>query len=304
MASATATAITRGRPLRVRRDNIAYALILPNLLIYVIFILIPTVTTLWLSFTNYNLFQSQFVGFRNFGRLFTDRLFLTSVRNTALFAVGRIVPSMALGLLFAQLLNTKVRGRNVYRTILFLPNIVSVVAASLAWLYILDQSRYGILNRLVIALGGRSREWLMDFGTALPSVIVVSIWMGVGFSMIVYLAGLQGIPASLYEAARIDGATDLRQFVSITIPLLAPTTFFLFVISSIQSFQVFGQVYIMTGGGPLNSTTTIVHQIFMNGFQGYKMGYASAQAVFLLLVVLAVTLVNFRFGNRGDAADA
>ncbi len=284
-------------------DRLGYIFILPNVLIYTLFIFIPLVWSFVLSFTDYNLFQMSWVGFENYRKIFQDDEFVISIWNTFRFSIGRIVPSMIIGLLFAMLLNGQYAGKAAFRTILFLPNVISVVAGALAWSYILDSSIYGIANRLIMAFGGSPREWLMDIRWAMPSVIIMSTWIIIGFNMLVYLAGLQSIPYLLYEAATIDGASRVRQFFSITIPMLRPTTFFLFVMACISSFQVFGQVYIMTSGGPLNSTTTIVHQIYQNGFQGYKMGFASSQAVFLLLVFMVITLINFKTGNRGEAAD-
>jgi ABC-type sugar transport system permease subunit len=287
----------------VGKDRLGLFFVLPNLIIYGVFIFVPLVWTVVLSFTDYNLFQFEWTGLRNYARMLSDTIFLRSIWNTLRFAVGTIIPSMVMGLVIASLLNGAIKGKGVFRTIIFLPNIISVVAGALAWTFILNSSSYGIANQILIRLGLEPKSWLLDVQLAMPSVIIMSIWARIGFNMLVYLAGLQGIPGMLYEAATIDGASRVRQFFSIMIPLLRPTTFFLLVMSTIQSFQVFGQVYIMTSGGPLNTTTTIVHQIYQNGFQAYRMGYASSQAVFLLLLVLVVTLFNFKTGNRGEVSD-
>lgn len=285
-------------------DSIGYLFIAPNLLIYTIFIFIPFIYTFILSFTDYNLFRFAWIGFRNYGMMFRDDIFLRSIWNTLRFSLGTILPSIVIGLLFAVLLNRGVRLRLFFRTLIFIPNIISVVTGALAWAYILDSSPVGIANRIIAFYGFPPQKWLLDLQLAMPSVIAMSVWAGIGFNMLVYMVGLQGIPSSLYEAAAIDGAPRIRTFFSITLPLLKPTSFFLLVMACIRSFQVFGQVYIMTGGGPLNTTTTIVHQIFQNGFQGYRMGYASAQSVFLLLIILTVTLINFKSGNNPEGADA
>jgi ABC-type sugar transport system permease subunit len=168
----------------------------------------------------------------------------------------------------------------------------------MAWLYIYNPNS-GVLNYLIQVFGGSPQNWLLDIKRALWCIIAMGIWSTMGYNMIVFTAGLQGIPEHLYEAARIDGAGVWKQFIHITLPMLAPTTFFLFVMSVIGSFQVFGQVYTMTNGGPMNATTTIVHQIYQNGFEGYKMGYASAQAVFLLFITTTVTLLTFKYGDSG-----
>ena len=287
---------------RLMTDYSAYILILPNVLIYAVFILLPAFATVGLSFTDYNIFRMNFLGLRNYVRLFSDELFLRSVVNTLYYTVGTIVPSMAIGLLVAIGLNTGVRWRGAFRLIIFLPHVLSVVAVSLAWLYLYNPSA-GVLNQILGQIGLPGQEWLRDPVTAMPSLMVMQIWNGLGYSMVVYLAGLQTIPAYLYEVAMIDGAGPLRRFSYITIPMLAPTTFFLFVTGVIFSFQVFGQVYIMTQGGPLHRTTTIVHQIYYRGFEGYRMGYASAMAVMLLLATVAVTLVNIRVGKSKGATD-
>lgn len=286
-----------------KEDRIAYALILPNVVVYGVFIFIPVIYTIWLSFTNYNIFKSSWVGAQNYVSMFQDSIFVQSVWNTIRFSIGTIIPSMAIGLLLAVLFNRPFPGRKLFRTVFFFPNVLSIVVASMAWLYILDGSPYGLLNTITHAFGRPAQQWLLDPALAMPSVIVMSIWLQVGFNMIVYLGGLQSIPAELYESARLDGASSPRMFGSITLPLLRPTTFFLVVTTTISSFQVFGQVYILTGGGPVNTTSTIVYQIFENGFIGYKMGYASAQAVLLLAIILLVTILNFSYGNRGDASD-
>ncbi len=284
-------------------DPMAYLVIAPNLAIYGVFIFVPLVLSVGLSFTDYNLFRWSWVGVRNYVRMFEDADFVASIRNTGIYSVSTIFPSMAAGLVFAVLLNERVPGRTFFRTALYLPNVISVVAASLAWSFMLHSSSNGVANRFLALFGLGPVEWLADIGWALPSVIVMSIWGLIGFNMLVYLAGLQSIPAPVYEAATIDGASPVQQFFRITLPLLRPTTFFLFVISCIRSFQVFGQVYIMTGGGPLNSTTTIVHQIYQNGFQGYKMGFASAQAIFLLVLIFGLTLLNFSYGSSKEGGD-
>lgn len=284
--------------LRLERDNIAYIFLLPNFIIYGSFVLIPLLQTFYLSFTDFNLFEKNWVGFDNYLELLKDDKFHQAVVNTFKYTMGTIFISMGLGLALAIALNGNIPGKKAFRTVFYLPNIVSVVVSAMAWLYIYNPNN-GILNIILESVGLPTRRWLIDVDLALWCIVLMSIWASMGYNMIVYLAGLQGIPKYLYEAAEIDGANKMLQFRKITFPMLAPTTFFLLVMVFIHSFQVFGQVYIMTNGGPMNTTTTIVHQIYNNGFEGYKMGYASAQAVFLLVVTLLVTLLNFRYGNRG-----
>ncbi len=281
-------------------QNVAYLLIAPAYLIYALFILLPILQTIWLSFTDYNLREASFIGFDNYIELFNDQDFISSIINTLEYSILTIPISMMLALFLASLLNQKLRGKGFFRTLFYLPNIFSMVAVSMAWLYLFDANS-GILNRILEGVGLSPVGWLTSASTALPSVAIMSIWNSTGYNMVLFLAGLQSIPEHLYEAASIDGANIWHKFTKITIPQLAPTTFFIFVMACIRSFQVFGQVLILTNGGPLNSTTTIAHQIYRNGFEYYKMGYASAQAVVLLLIILIITVVNFKYG-KGESS--
>lgn len=280
-------------------QNIGYLLIAPGFLIYLGFILIPILWTVFMSFTDYNLKTSHFVGLTNYINLFKDQTFLKSVLNTVLYSMITIPIAMVLGLFLATLLNQKLKSKGFFRTLFYLPNIFSMVAVSMAWLYLFDTNA-GILNKMLNQIGLSSVGWVSSPSMALFSIAIMSIWNSTGYNMILFLSGLQSIPEFLYEAASIDGATRWQSFLKITVPSLAPTTFFVLVMACINSFQVFGQVLIVTNGGPQNATTTIAHQIYRNGFEYYKMGYASAQAVILLLIILAITVVNFKHG-KGDS---
>lgn len=227
------------------------------------------------------------MGLSNYVQMFRDGVFGKSVSNTVCYSLITIPVTMALALFLAILLNQKIKGRGFFRTLFYMPNIFSMVAVSMAWLYLFDTYN-GILNRLLGIVGLPAVGGVTSTSTALLSVAIMSIWNATGYNMLLFLSGLQSVPEYLYEAASMDGAARWQKFVNITIPQLAPTTFFVFVMSCINSFQVFGQVLIVTNGGPLNSTTTIAHQIYKNGFEYYKMGYASAQAVVMLLIILGI----------------
>jgi len=301
----TATDVQTSRKARrgKRIDFAGYAFIAPGYLVYFAFIFVPLIIGLYYSFTNYNFYSTpEFVGLQNYSRLFQDRLFGTAVYNTVIYSTFSILPQMVLGLLLAVLLNGKITGRVFARVSVYVPNVTSMVAVSMIWLWIYDPS-LGILNRLLRAIGVDPVQWLYDPATAMGAIIVMGIWKSIGYTMIVYLSGLQSIPSSLYEAAHVDGASKLRQFFAITIPMLKPTTFFILVMSCINSFMVFEQVNILTNGGPLNSTTTVVHQIYLRGFQDFQMGYASAMAMVLFIITLLITIVNFRLGNQGNDLD-
>lgn len=288
---------------RARYDREAYLMILPAYLIFAVFILIPIFMVLYYSLTNYNMYQlPEFIGLKNYIKVFSDEDFLVSVRNTLFYAVITLTLQLSIGLLFAVLLYRSSRLVPVFRTAIYLPHVLSMVCVSMVWLWIYN-SNFGLLNNLLRAFGLPIQQWLQNPDQAMGCVIVVSIWKSCGYSMVVFLSGLTGIPSSLYEAAELDGAGVLRKFTSITWPMLKPTTFFLVVTGIVNSFAVFEQVNIMTGGGPLNRTTTVVHQIYQRAFLEFKMGYASAISVLLLAFSLLVTMLIFRFGNKGQDVD-
>ncbi len=289
------------RAKRNPEQTAGYLLIAPAYILYLVFILIPIGWTIAMSFTDYNFSTANFVWFSNYVALLQDAVFLKSVGNTILFGLYTILPTMVIGLGLAVLLNNNIAGKGIFRTVFYLPNIISMVAVSMAWLYLMDTNA-GLFNTTLRMMGLDAVQWLSDPALAMISVAITSIWATVGYNMVIFLAGLQAIPQDLYEAASIDGVGKWGQFRFITVPLLAPSIFFVFVNACIRSFQVFGQVLIMTGGGPVNSTTTIAHQIYSNGFLYYKMGYASSQAVILLLIVLVITMINFKYGkgNRDE----
>jgi len=282
-----------------RSDRIAFLFILPNYAIYLAFILLPALAVIYLGFTDYSFITApRFVGLQNYLKLPSDRVFMLAVGNTLLYWVITVGASMAIGLGLAVMLNRPLKGVGCFRAAFYLPNVLSLVAVALMWLWIYDPAR-GVLNTICFALDMPASDWLSDPGLALYLVMVPGIWTMLGFNMVIYLAGLQAISPDYYEVARIEGASAFEQFRLITLPLLRPITFFIFVMSSIRSFQVFDQIYIMTGGGPLNSTTTIAFEIYQNGFQFYKMGYASSMSVVLLVLVGTLTLINFAYGKEG-----
>lgn len=277
-------------------------MILPSYLIFLIFMFIPIVLTLIYSFTNYDFYKTMdFIGIHNFVRLFKDPVFLIALRNTFIYSMCTIIPQIVFGLIMAVILNEKVFGQKFHRVALYIPYVASMVSISMIWMWIYDPA-LGILNQALMTLGFNPQKWLFNLNLALFSIIMMSVWKMVGYNMIIYLAALQQIPKQLYEAATIDGASKLQQFFKITIPMLKPTTFFLFVISCVISFNVFEQVNIMTSGGPMYATTTVVHQIYERAFTNFQMGYASSMALFLLIFTITITMLNFRYGKKGTDA--
>ncbi len=284
-------------------DNCAYAMIFPAYFVFTIFILVPIGVVFYYSITNFNLYSKpEIVGALNYVNLIKDADFLISVQNTLFYTIFTLFPQLALGLLAAVLLYRKSRLLPVFRTAFYLPNVMSMVCISMVWLWIYDPT-FGVLNMLLKTFGFSTKQWLQDPDMAMFCVILMSIWKSCGYSMVIFLSGLTSIPDSLYEAASLDGANPFRKFLHITWPMLRPTTFFLLVTGIVNSFSVFEQVNIMTGGGPLKMTTTIVHQIYRRGFLEFKMGYASAMSVVLLAFSVLVTVFVFKYGSKGQDVD-
>jgi len=276
-----------------RRTGILFVLV--PMLLFLVFAVGPTFFAAYLSFTQFKFTKPPtWVGLRNFQILLDNQVFKTALRNTVMFTVGVVPTSMALSLFVALLLNQKIRGIFLFRTAYYLPVITSTVASAVVWMWMFTPD-VGILNRMLGLLGLPRYRWLLDTRTALPSVMLMSVWGSLGYRMIIWLAALQGIPTHLYEAAEIDGAGTWRKFWSITLPLLKPTTFFIFVTAVIGSFQVFGSVYVMTQGGPGYATTTMVHQIYLNAFTYLKMGYGAAMAFILFMIIFTLSMINWFF---------
>lgn len=286
-----------------KNDKEAYLMILPAYFIFIVFILIPIGMVLYYSLTDFNMYAvPNFLGLKNYKKLFLDGEFLLSVKNTLFYAVTTLTIQLALGLFLAVLLYRKSKAVPFFRTALYLPNVMSMVCVSMVWLWLYNPN-FGLFNNILKLVGIAPQKWLINPDQAMLCIILIGIWKNCGYSMVIFLGGLTGIPESLYEAAKLDGAGPVRRFISITWPMLRPTTFFLVVTGIVNSFAVFEQVNILTNGGPLNRTTTVVHQIYRRGFLEFKMGYASAMAVCLLIFSLVVTMFVFKFGNKGQDVD-
>lgn len=291
------------RKKKIGNEAAGYLFIAPYYLFFIYMLLLPILNTVINSFTNYDLYEKRdFVGLRNYVDLIHDALFIQALGNTLFYSVLYIIPSMGLGLLLALLLSNEGKGFKFFRAAFYIPYVISMVCASTIWMWIFDPAN-GILNQILKVFGRPGGTWLKDPDIAMYCVVFVSVWKSLGYCMLINLSGIKGIPGYLYEAAQLDGANRFQRFIHITLPQLSSTTFFLFITSCISSFNVFEQVNVLTAGGPLNKTTTIVHQIYTRGFTQFKMGYASAMSVVLLLIVSIITLVNFKYGNQGKDID-
>ena len=271
---------------------VPYLFLLPAGVILIIFFFIPFFQTVILSFLDYssNIYNPQFIGIDNYIKLFHNPIFYKVLWNTFIYLFVA-VPILAIFPLFlAILINQKIRGVTLYKILIYLPVIVSIVVAAIAfkWLY----AEQGILNYFVTSLGLNSIGWLTDPKFALYSVIIVTIWKGIGYYMIIYFASLMSVPKELYEACDIDGAGFLRKHLTVTIPHIMPTIALVTTISAISAMKVFAEIYVMTKGGPLNSSKTIVYYIYERAFENLDLGFASAMAVILLIIVLIFSLIN------------
>jgi multiple sugar transport system permease protein len=287
---------------RLNQQKGSYLFIAPTLILFTIFILIPVFASLFLSFTEYNVIQPpKWTGWNNYKTLiFSDGRFWKASRNTVIYVVGVVPPGVALSLLLAIAIDQKIRLKNFYKTMYFMPAVTSVVAISVIWKWLFAGEKYGLINHFLIKLGLNPVDWLMSPRWTMPAIMIMSIWAGLGYNMILFLAGLQTIPNVLYEAAEIDGAGAWDKFWRITLPLLKPTFVFVVIMSTIASFQVFEQVYIMTSGagegigGVLDCALTIVPYLYHKGFQRLMMGYASAIAYVLFACIFGITLINLK----------
>ena len=271
--------------------------LLPSLIGFLIFIIYPVFYSLGVSFTEWDLINPmKFIGLKNYQSLLKDANFWNSLKNTFIFIIGYLPSVMIIGLLVALLLNSKIRLKPVFRGIYFLPVVTSWVAVSLVWKWLFNP-KFGLINYFLSLISVHGPNWLNDPKTAMLAIIITSVWKDIGFIMVLYLGGLQNISPSLYEAASIDGADNWHQFWKITLPMLKPTTFFVSMISLINSFQVFDQVNIMTEGGPGDSTTVVVQNIYNSAFKYSEMGYAAAMSWVLFAIILVVSLVQM-WGER------
>jgi multiple sugar transport system permease protein len=273
-------------------------MVAPMMIGFAIFFLIALVASLYLSFTDWKVISApNWVGLDNYVKLSRDRMFLDAVRNTAMLTVPNVVLRLLFSMLLAIALNTNIRFRAFYRMLFFMPVLTMPVAIATIWKWLFDPG-FGPVNAQLGRMGLPQPEWLNQPQTAVIAVVIVLLWSGVGYDMIIFLAGLQNIPREFYEAAQLDGAGTFRQFRDITLPLLTPTTFFLSVVAIIGSLQVFDLVYVMTRVGNINRFPTIVYYIYEEGFKNFRMGYAVSIAWVLLAIILVFTLLQFWLQRR------
>jgi len=281
-------------------NTAAWFFLAPALLLITVFFFVPVVASLILSVTDFDIYgianpsNTRFVGLRNYQKLLSTPDFWNALKNTFYFAFVGGPLTIAVSLGAALLLNSKlVRFKGFFRTIYFTPFVTTLVAVAIVWRY-LYHTRYGLFNYGLGKLGIAPIDWLGDPHWAMPAIILMAVWKSFGYNMLIFIAGLQAIPEELYDAAEIDGAGPFRRFFSITLPMLTPTLVFISVITMIGYFQLFAEPYVMTQGGPLRSTTSVVLLMYEEGFRWWRMGYAAAVAFVLFIVILIATLLQFR----------
>jgi multiple sugar transport system permease protein len=286
------------------RSLAAYVFIAPALLVIGVFFFLPVAAALVLSFTDFDIYgiadagNVRWVGLGNYGRLLETPLFWTALKNTFYFTLVGGPLSIAVSLGAALLLNAKgVRLRGLFRTVYFAPFVTTLVAVAIVWRYLYN-TRYGLLNYGLGMVGIDPVDWLGDPRWAMPAIILLAVWKNFGYNMLIFIAGLQSIPEELYEAARIDGANAWRRFWHVTIPSLGPTLLFVSIITMIGYFQLFAEPYVMTAGGPLRATTSVVLFMYEEGFRWWRMGFAAAIAFVLFAVILVFSLIQFRLQRR------
>lgn len=280
---------------KARNIALGYGFLLPNIIGFIIFTFIPIIASFILSFTSWDGFgKIEFIGMKNFVALFSDSIFKTSMFNTLIFTIVSVPLTLVLALGVAMLLNNGIKGIKIVRAAFFLPYVTAALAVAVVW-QLLYHPTLGPINQFLMSIGiDNPPKWLSSTKTAMISVIIMYIWKMVGYYMIIFLAGLQGVPKQLYEAAQIDGANKVESFFHVTIPMLSPIIFFTSIIALINSFKVFTEIYALTGGGPGNATNVLVYNIYAEAFKKYNLGYASAQSYVLCLIIIIITLIQFR----------
>jgi ABC-type sugar transport system permease subunit len=281
----------------------AYAFISPVIVLFTLFRVWPSLQTLYFSFFKVELLRHRltFLGLANFEDMLQDAVFRQALQNTLVYAAVIVPVSAGLALVLAVLFSEEFHLKELFKAVYFSPTVTSTTAGAVVWWWMYNP-QYGLFNALLKLVHLPPQPWLLSSRMALPAVIIFSIWKAVGYNMVIYIAGLQAIPAMFYEAATLDGASALQRFLALTIPLLAPTTIFIVIYNMIFALQAFDQVFVLTGGGPANSTNVVVLELYHQAFQRYRFGYAAAEATVLFIIILSVTVIQHLYSRRFEVA--
>ena len=285
-----------------KHNIVGYLFLIPSLSGFLVFLFLPVLFSFLLAFCSWDLLSGinniKFVGIQNFVNMWKDVEFIFALRNNIVYTVTVVFSTVIISLLLAIILNKYVYFKNILRLAYFIPHISNIVAISVIWMLLYNPTQ-GPINQLLMSVGfSQPPAWLTSREWALTSIIIMTIWMGIGYCMIIFMAGLQTIPEELYEACEIDGAGAFSKFTNVTLPMLSPTVFFVFIVRIIQSFQVFTPIKIMTEGGPGNATNVLVYKIYREAFMYYNMGYASSIAWLLFLIIFAITLIQWHMQKK------
>lgn len=295
-------ATIRNKSAQIHQQRMAYLFIALPVLLLAIFMILPIGMALFVSFTDYDIVNSpNWIGFDNYIKMFRDPYFLISLKNTIIYTALFVPLGLVASLGAAILINMNKKGASLFRTFFYVPVLCSTVATATIWYWLLNP-QYGLINRVLGWFGINGPAWLYDSNWAMFAIVMMSVWMTFGTNMMIFLAGLQGIPANLYEASKIEGASKWKTFRYVTWPSLSRTTFLVTTMLIINAFQVFDQAYVLTKGGPGNSTITLVYYIYNEGFGGLKMGYASAISFVLFLIILVFSIINMRVNKEDRTA--
>ncbi|WP_105617217.1 carbohydrate ABC transporter permease [Vallitalea okinawensis] len=281
-----------------KNKYIGYLLILPTYILFALFFLIPLLYSFKLTFYEWNGFSPtmEFVGLQNYMMLFQSQDFINALKNTVVYAGSTVILAVFISLVLSVVVQDGIKGYQTIKGIYFLPHIVSLVAVGVVWSWVFLPNSSGLLNAIIGVFGLESQKWLADPNLAMGSLVIIGVWKSIGYNMVIFIAGLLSIPESLYEAAKIDGATKLQSFTKITVPMLKPTMFFVMVSATIYSlFQVFDIVNVTTGGGPVGSTEMLVTYLYKVGFEQFQIGYASAIAFVLFIMTALITVIQKKF---------
>lgn len=286
---------------QLRTDITGYLFLGPNIIVFLLFTIIPIIFSFIISFSNWDYTQGfsniNFNKGMNYINMWKDNWFTQSLINTVIYSASLVPITIFLALIISVLVDKYVIGKTPVKLALFMPYISNIVAISIVW--VVMYSPYGPITQLLKSIGIKNPpEWLGDFHWALPAIIIMSIWAGIGYCVLIYTSAIQALPEELYEAAKLDGASGFQQFINITIPMLSPTTFFLVTTTLIGSFQVFGQIYIMTKGGPGTSTHVLVYYIYTSAFSFFKMGYAASMSWILFIILFLVTIIQWKYQDK------
>lgn len=282
------------RKLTVKKISSAWLFVIPALIPLIVFWIYPILRSIYISFTDWDYMSPNynFVFFDNFIALFKDQRFYDALWNTVVFTIGTLIPTIVLGLLLALLMQKSFKGSGIIKFILFSPWVTPTVAVSIVWTWIYDPSS-GIANAILDFLGLPGLQWIKSSQTAMIAVIIVTVWKSLGYAMIFYLSALEKVPKELYEASGMDGAKSWQRFRDVTIPCISPTTFFLMIITMVNSLQAYDQIQILTQGGPSGSTRTLLYMYYQLGFEEFNMGQATAVAIVLILITVLLSVVQF-----------